>query len=104
MDTKSRQIYIREAAELLNRRMGTLRKWEQQNVLPKHLRAHRGIRGWRYWTPEQIEGIKEWIRKTGRFSGNALPHYNPTKKQLAETIEKMRRPHTAERSRLEETT
>src|SRR5438309_965319 len=103
MENDPEQIYIREAAELLNRRMGTLRKWEQQKVLPKPLRSHRGTRGWRYWTPEQIEGIKEWIRDTGRFSGNALPHYNPTEKQLDKAIEKMRRPHSVNRQRWEET-
>jgi DNA-binding transcriptional MerR regulator len=101
-DRNPDHVYIREAAELLNRRMGTLRKWEQQGVLPKHLRSHRGERNWRYWTRAQIEGIKEWIRDTQRYSGCALPSYNPTVKELEKAIEAMRRPHSPTR-RLRET-
>lgn len=86
------RIYIREAAELLNRRMATLRKWEQIGVLPAHLRPHRGERDWRYWTQEQIEGIREWIRSTDRRPGKGLPFYNPTEKELDKAIELMRRP------------
>lgn len=90
-----RRIYIREAADLLNRRMGTLRKWDQTDVLPEHLRPHRGYGGknWRFWTPDQIEGIQDWIRETERYSGNALVNYNPTEKELDEAINLMRRPH-----------
>lgn len=86
------RIYIRDAAELLNRRMATLRKWEQLSVLPKHLLPHRGTRGWRYWTPEQIEGIRDWIRETDRRPGKGLPHYNPTEKELEKAITSMRQP------------
>lgn len=95
-------VYIREAAELLNRRMSTLRKWEQTGVLPENLRAHRGTRNWRYWTHEQIEGIKDWIRDTDRRSGKALTHWNPTEKKLDAAIEAMRKPHNSARPRLEE--
>lgn len=86
------KIYIREVAELLNRRMATLRKWEQLGILPDHLRPHRGERGWRYWTPEQIEGIRQWLRETDRRAGKGLPHYNPTEQQLDKAILAMRRP------------
>lgn len=95
-------IYIREASQLLNRRMGTLRKWEQTNVLPQKLRAHRGERNWRYWTPEQIIGIQEWLRDTDRRSGKALPHWNPTERDLDAAIEAMRRPHVPARPKLGE--
>ena len=88
------RIYIREAADLLNRRMATLRKWEQLGVLPDDLLPHRGTRGWRYWTPEQITGIREWIRKTDRRPGKGLPHYNPTDKELDKAIEAMRTPRS----------
>lgn len=101
VDANPDHVYIREAAELLHRRMGTLRKWEQTDVLPEHLRSHRGDRSWRFWTREQIEGIKEWIRETERYSGNALPNYNPTEKQLDKAINAMRRPHSSTRPRLE---
>jgi hypothetical protein len=86
------RIYIREAAELLNRRMGTLRKWEQLGVLPQHLVAHRGERGWRYWTPDQLEGIREWLRDSDRRPGKGLPHWNPTEQQLDKAIKAMRQP------------
>lgn len=90
----AQRIYIREAADLLNRRMATLRKWEQLGVLPDDLLPHRGSRGWRYWTPEQISGIREWIRKTDRRPGKGLPHYNPTEKELDKAIEAMRTPRS----------
>jgi hypothetical protein len=100
-DGRVRRIYIREAAEILNRRMGTLRKWEQLGVLPEHLRSHRGRSNWRFWTEDQIEAIKEWIRDTDRRSGKGLPHYNPTEKELDAAIERMRRPHGPPKRRLE---
>jgi hypothetical protein len=89
---EAERVYIREAAEILDRRMGTLRKWEQLGVLPKHLRPHRGDRGWRYWTPSQIKGLQEWIRKTDRRPGKGLPHYNPTEEELGKVMQKLRRP------------
>ena len=89
------RIYIREAAHLLKRRMATLRKWDQLSVLPRHLRPHRGDRGWRYWTPDQVDGIREWIRETDRRPGKGLPHYNPTEKELDAVIEKLRGPRKA---------
>lgn len=93
IDGNSDHVYIREAADLLNRRMGTIRKWEQMGVLPLHLRAHRGIRGWRYWTRDQIESLKDWIRDTDRRSGKALKNWNPTEKEVNEAIEAMRKFH-----------
>jgi hypothetical protein len=86
------RIYIREASDLLERQMTTLRKWESLGVLPQHLRPHRGQRGWRYWTPDQIDGIKKWMRDTDRRPGKGLPHYHPTEEQLSEVLRKMRRP------------
>lgn len=93
MSDSGERIYIREAAEALNRRMATLRKWEQLGILPPQLMPHRGQRGWRYWTQEQIEGIRDWLRDTDRRPGKGLPHYNPTEQQLDKAIKAMRRPH-----------
>lgn len=86
------RIYISAAAEMLNRRMATLRKWEQLGVLPKELLPARGQRGWRYWTPNQIEGIKKWIKDTDRRPGKGLPHYDPTEAELERAIAMMRKP------------
>ena len=91
-DERVERIYIREAAAALNRQMATLRKWEQLDVLPEHLRPARGDRGWRYWTPDQIEGIKQWIRDTDRRPGKGLPHYDPTEAELDRAIAAMRKP------------
>jgi D-alanyl-D-alanine dipeptidase len=88
------RIYIREAAEQLNRRMATLRKWQQLGVLPQHLTPHRGNRGWRYWTPDQIEGIRGWMRENDRRPGKGLPHYNPSEIQLDRAIAAMRKPRS----------
>jgi hypothetical protein len=92
----SERIYIREAAQLLDRRMATLRKWDELDVLPEDLRPLRGERGWRYWTPEQIEGIKAWMRETDRRPGKGLPYYDPDQDQVERAIENMRKPRTAQ--------
>ncbi len=102
IDGNSRHVYIREASDILMRRMSTLRKWEQLDVLPEHLRSQRGIRNWRYWTMDQIEGIKEWMRETDRRSGNALAHWNPTEKELETAIKAMRKPHSFKKPRVED--
>lgn len=91
---QAERVYIRQAADELNRRMATLRKWEQAGDLPAHLMPQRGDRGWRYWTPEQIEGIRRWIRDTDRRPGKGLPHYNPTEEQLDRAIKAMRQPRS----------
>jgi DNA-binding transcriptional MerR regulator len=89
---QAERIYIRQAADELGRRMATLRKWEQLGLLPKHLRAHRGHRGWRYWTPAQIDGLKKWIKDTDRRPGKGLPHYHPNEAQQKKAMQKMRKP------------
>ena len=92
-DRHPERIYIKEAAEILDRRMATLRKWEQLGVLPKRLLPHRGPRNWRYWTPEQIEGLRNWIESTDRRPGKGLSHWHPFYKQLKTAICMMRKPN-----------
>jgi hypothetical protein len=89
-------IFIGQASELLDRRIGTLRLWDEMGVLPLHLRPQRGPRRWRYWTPLQIEGIKEWIIKTDRRPGTGLPHIKSRPDHVAATrqIHNMRKPRT----------
>jgi hypothetical protein len=86
------RIFIGEAAEMLDRKITTLRKWEQLGVLPKHLMPHRTDRGWRYYTPDQIEGIKKWIKDTDRRPGKGLKHYKPDQKKVKAQIHAMRKP------------
>jgi hypothetical protein len=89
-DTK--QIFIREAAELLNRRPPTIRDWERRGVLPARLRSKRNDRGWRFWTEPQIEGIKAWMQKNDMRPGKGLPHYKPTAEEVAKHLEGQREP------------
>lgn len=95
MPKTEERIYIRQASELLGREMGTIRKWEAEGVLPDELVSHRGERNWRYWTPDQIEGIRKWIDKTDRRPGKGLPHYSPDEEKVEETLHKLRRPRKA---------
>lgn len=59
-------IYISELAVIVNREIGTIRKWEREGKLPKHLLPRRGERGWRCWTHGQVHGergIIKWMAK-----------------------------------------
>lgn len=87
IDTK---VYIGDAAVLLNRRRATIRGWEREQMLPQELRSYRDTRGWRYWTPDQIIGIKRWIIEADMRPGKAFEHYKPTPEQIAAHIAKCR--------------
>ncbi len=84
-------IYIREAAESLNRRPATIRMWEREGLLPKQLRPHRSHRGWRYWTQPQIDGLKRWMADNDMRPGKGLKHYRPTHEEVARHLEGQRR-------------
>ena len=56
------RIYIGDVAAELNRVPHTVRMWEHRpGFLPKGLLPKRDERGWRYWTPEQVDGLKKWL-------------------------------------------
>lgn len=68
------RVYIDELRTVLNREMGTIRKWER-TILPKRLHSKRGYRGWRYWTDEQVwgdKGIVVWMEKNDMRPGNLV--------------------------------
>lgn len=90
--TEETRIYIDQAREILGREMDTLRKWDK--VLPEQLRPSRGARNVRYWTPDQIEGIKKWIIDTDRRPGKGIPSLKSREKDEAvmERIIAMRKP------------
>src|ERR1043166_4981706 len=93
----AKQIGIQEAGQLLNRRPATLRHWERESDrgnlnFPSELRSQRNLRGWRYWTPEQIVKIKEWMVAEDMRPGKGLPHYHPNEAQIARHIEGQRKP------------
>ena len=85
-----KRIYIREAAEILDRRMGTLRKLDTTGEMPARLRPFRGERGWRYWNEDQIDGLRRWF--ANRTPGAALKDYNPDEHEKASARARMRQP------------
>jgi hypothetical protein len=85
------RLYINHVGDLVNRRPGTVRLWVKQELLPEHLMPVRDERNWRYWTPEQAEGIKEWIISSNRKPGSGLPHYDPTDAAVNRAIGLMRK-------------
>lgn len=90
---EEKKVYIREAAEILNRQMDTLRRWDRL-YLPKKLRAKREKTGrkWRYWTPAQIKEIALWMERTDRRPGKGLPHWKPSEEEIEGLLEKLRKP------------
>lgn len=63
---------IGEVAEELNRVPHTLRIWEYHNRLPENLLPSRDERGWRWWTHEQVEALKEWVITEDMRPGKSL--------------------------------
>ena len=59
---KTKKTYtVGELAEEVNRSTHTVRLWDTYKKLPLELRAHRDETNWRFWTEEQVEGIKIWL-------------------------------------------
>lgn len=55
------KLTVGEVAAELGRVAHTVRLWDLYGKLPEELRAHRDERGWRYWTEDQVVGIKQWL-------------------------------------------
>ncbi len=68
----SKRLYIGEVAEELDRVPHTIRIWIYQNRLPENLLPYRDDRNWRYWTPEQVDGLKSWILEKDMRPGKGL--------------------------------
>jgi hypothetical protein len=69
---ETKRIYIKDLRLLIDREIGTIRGWERSGILPKKLRPRRDERRWRYWTPAQVTGIQEWMKKNDMRPGPAL--------------------------------
>lgn len=69
----SRLYSIGEVAEELNRVPHTIRIWIYQNKLPENLLPQRDDRNWRWWTEEQLEGLKQWVIDEDMRPGKGLP-------------------------------
>lgn len=89
----SEPVYIADVAARLDRKIGTVRKWEREGRLPEHLRPKRDERDWRYWSEEQVEAIKEWMVEVDLRPGKGLPHnQHPSPEKVAEHLRKLRQP------------
>jgi len=64
--------YIGEVAQKLNRKPHTIRVWIYQHKLPNSLLPYRDEKNWRYWTSEQIDGLKAWIIENDVRPGKGL--------------------------------
>lgn len=92
MSTAPKRIYLKEMAGAIDRRMNTVRLWEAQGVLPKDLQAHRDERGWRYWTPSQVQRIKAWMKREGRAPGSGLRNVKASPAQTEKILAGLRQP------------
>lgn len=70
MNTEVR-LSIGEVALRVGRVAHTVRGWDRDR-LPAHLKSHRDERGWRYWTEDQVDGIKEWLVENDVRPGKGL--------------------------------
>lgn len=86
------RIYIDELARLTHRQVGTIRRWEADKRLPKHLLPKgRGKRRMRYWTHAQVHGargILVWMAKNDMRPGRLIT--DPDKEH--EHVEHLRKP------------
>lgn len=74
MNLTTREFTISEVAEALERVPHTIRVWGYNDRLPDHLRPKRNARGWRVWTAEQVEGLKQWLIDEDMRPGKGLPN------------------------------
>ena len=61
----SRRYRIGELAKELDRSTLTIKKWEENGLIPE---AKRDSRGWRYYTEEDINEIKVILKKHNYFA------------------------------------
>jgi hypothetical protein len=55
------RVYVAELAAILDRTQHTIRCWQRDKMLPRGAYPRRDERGWRYWTPEQVDIIVAWL-------------------------------------------
>lgn len=91
-----KRVYLKELAEQIDRRMNTIRGWEGTDktpaALPKSLLPHRDERGWRYWTPAQVQRIEAWMKREGRAPGVGLRNVKATDEKTQEILANLRKP------------
>ena len=57
------RVYMAELEEEIGRKRATIRGWEREGILPQNLMPLRDEIGWRYWTPAQVRGLKEFAKE-----------------------------------------
>lgn len=91
------RLYIGTVAEMVDRKPGTIRKWEAEGVLPEALCPLRDERGRRYFRSDQVELIRQWIIDEDRRPGKGLASYrSPSPEKVAEHLANIRRPKGSE--------
>src|SRR5581483_1864222 len=70
----------------------TIRGWERDGLLPRSMLPHRDEKDWRYWTPAQLEKIKEWMERNEMAPGKGLSGFDPTVLRVQEMLGKLRQP------------
>ena len=91
------RVYLRDLAQELNRSPHTIRSWETEGILPKSLLPKRDKRGWRYWTPSQVDKVKAWMRANRRAPGAGLNHFQPSTAKAQEMLVSLREPRQRKR-------
>ena len=94
-----KRVYLKELSREIDRRMGTVRGWESEGVLPAGLLPHRDERKWRYWTPAQVKKIKAWMKREGRAPGVGLRNVDPSPEKTREMLDGLRQPRPDRRGR-----
>lgn len=82
---EAKHIYIYELGRIVDRQPATIRKWENDGKLPKHLLPKRGKKNHRYWTHGQVfgpRGIIAWMKKHDMRPGNQLTAPEKEKEHL----------------------
>lgn len=91
----SDRVSIAGLATAIDRRPSTIRTWCRFGRLPEHLRpTRRDGDGWRFWSPEQVEGIKAWMRQEGMAPGAGLRNFDPTDEQSDDFLARLRAPRS----------
>ena len=91
MPRASGRYTIKDLATAVHRSETTIRNWDRASRLPEELRPHReGDLGWRFWTEEQVAGIRVWMREARMFPGGGLPHYHPSATEVDASIDRLR--------------
>lgn len=97
---EDRKVYIGELAELVDRRVNTIRGWERSGRLPEHLHSTRnppGVgMGWRYWTSEQVVAISQWMIDEKIYPGAGLKNFYPDAVYVEESLKRLRMGRTKE--------